>query len=131
MYELHAWFGLAETASEGDVGGLGSAVDALQPILARFVPPQAIAEVRSLNGDYFLWVNGMQNRPRDLEGAIEDLLGALAERLPGSWGIVYDRSDEWFDRSLANAFRVRVLARGNVSVREDTFLSPVRPTIED
>jgi hypothetical protein len=31
----------------------------------------------------------------------------------------------------AGAFRVKVMARGEVHVRMDPFLSPVRPVIED
>lgn len=131
MYEFHGWFGLAETTSEADGGGLTRAVSELTPIMARFVPPQSVAEVRALNGQYFLWVNGQVNRPRDEAAAVDDLLAYLAVHLPGSWGLVYDRNDDWLEPSLVNAFRVRVLARGSISVREDTFLSPWRPTIED
>jgi hypothetical protein len=90
-----------------------------------------VAEARALNGQYFLWVNGLVNRPRDEAGAVDDLLSFLAKRLPGSWGLVYDRSDDSSEPPLANAFRVRVLARGSVSVREDMLLSPLRPTIEE
>jgi hypothetical protein len=131
MYEFHAWFGLAETTSEADVGGLARAIEDMRPILGWFVLPQSMAEVRTLNGEYFVWVNGLQNRPREQEGALDDLLSFLAKRLPGSWGLVYDRSDDWSEPPLANAFRVRALARGSISVREDTLLSPLRPTIED
>jgi hypothetical protein len=131
MYEFHGWFGLAETTSEADAGGLVGALDDLRPLLGWFTPPQSLAEVRALNGQYFLWVNGLLNRPRDEEGAVDDVLSFLAKRLPGSWGLVYDRSDDWSDPPRSNAFRVRVLARGRVTIREDSFLSPWRPTIED
>mgnify|MGYP000894984295 CR=1 FL=1 len=132
MYEFHGWFGLAQSPSEIDSGGLAGAIDDLRHVLVRFGPPHAVAaEVCPLNGQYFLWMNGFLNRPRDQEAAIDDVLGFLAERLPGSWGIIYERSDEWCEPPLANSFRVRVLTRGNVSTPDDPFLSPWQPTIED
>lgn len=131
MHEFHGWFGLAETTSEIDDGGLVEAIEEMRPILERFVKPRSVADVTVLNGQYFVWVHGQTNRPRDEEKAIDDLLAFLARRLPGSWGLVYDRSDDWGDPPFARAFRVRVLARGSVSVREDPFLSPWQPTIED
>lgn len=131
MYEFHGWFGLAETASEADIGGFPEVINEINAYVGWFTPPQAMAEVRPLNGHYFLWVNGLVNRSRDEAGALHDLLAYLAKRLPGSWGLLFGRDDEWTDPPLANSFRVRVLARGQVSTREDTLLSPCRPTIED
>ncbi|MGH3852033.1 MAG: Imm7 family immunity protein [Pseudonocardiaceae bacterium] len=56
---------------------------------------------------------------------------ALSAQLPGSWGILYERSDDMPNPPDPTEFRVRVLARGQVSERKDPFLSPCRPTIED
>ena len=133
MYEFHGWLGLAETTSEADEGGLSEAINALRRMLQdSFGPPMSsVAEIYALNGEHFLSINGLLNRPRDTEGAIEELMAFIAGRLPGSWGLVYDRNDEWSESPLVNAFRVRVLARGSVSIRTDPFLSPVHPTIED
>lgn len=65
MYEFHGWFGLAETPTEADAGGLPEIIDEIKALVGWFVPPQAVAEVRGLNGEYFLWINGMVNRRRD------------------------------------------------------------------
>jgi hypothetical protein len=88
VYELHAWFGLAETTEESDVGGLEAALDDLDVFLDRFVPRP---DVRWLNGQPFLTVDSAGNRP-----------GATADALDGA-----------------------------VTVREDPFLSPCQPVIED
>ncbi|HXT38297.1 MAG TPA: Imm7 family immunity protein [Chloroflexota bacterium] len=55
----------------------------------------------------------------------------LYERLPGSWGLLYERDDETTAPPGPNAFRVRLLARGQIKEGTDPFLSPCRPTIED
>lgn len=46
-------------------------------------------------------------------------------------GILNERSSDMDVPPGQGAFRVRVMARGEVSVRLDPFLSPVRPIIED
>jgi hypothetical protein len=57
---------------------------------------------------------------------------ALAERLGGaSWGLLYERSADMEEPPGQGGFRVRVMARGEIQVRLDPFLSPVRPVIED
>jgi hypothetical protein len=84
-----------------------------------------------LNGQWFLTVTVFANRRRD-EGAFVDyVIGFLRARLPGSWGLLYERDDEMPDPPGPNNYRVSVLARGQLPVRGDPFLSPCRPTIED
>ncbi len=131
MHEFHGWFGLAESTDEADLGGLHGALQDIDLILERFEPPRASADLRSLNGDHFLSVNGSANRQREESAALDELLNFLSVRLPGSWGLLYERSDDPPTSAGSNAFQVRVLARGTVSTRIDHFLSPCRPTIED
>jgi len=128
VYELHAWFGLAESAEESDAGGLATALAGLVHVLQRFAPQP---QVRWMNGQPYLSVDSAGNRPGSTAGALDDLLQFLAERLPGSWGLAYERDDERVEAPGANAFRVRVLARGSVTERDDPFLSPCRPIIDD
>ncbi len=79
-----------------------------------------------LNGSYVVVATGMANRVRDEGAFLDDLLTLIAEVLPASYGIVHERSDE-----TGNAFRVRVMARGQITERTDPFLSPANPVIED
>jgi hypothetical protein len=88
-------------------------------------------DLRVLNGAYFLSVAGLVNRRRHEARDLDALLTWLADRLPGSYGLLYEVSPDMPVPPGPGAFRVRVLARGQVVERLDPFLSPVRPTIED
>jgi hypothetical protein len=131
VYEFHGWFGLAESTEEADTGGLAELVRELRTLLGGPTWPTAAADIRLLNGQYFLSVVGFVNRRRGEAGDLDDLLNFLARRLPGSWGMLYERDDEMPVPPGPNAFRVRVLARGQVTERLDPFLSPCRPLIDD
>ena len=131
MHEFHAWIGLAESAEESDLGGLAEAVGELEDLAADSKWHDAVFEVRNLNGQYFLRADGMVNRRREEGERLDLFLAVIARRLPGSWGLVYERDDEMPDPPGPNAFRVRVLARGSVVERPDPFLSPIHPMIED
>ncbi len=133
MYEFHGWFGLADSTGESDTGSLGPSLVELRARLVGLGWATARAELHVLNGEHFLNVDGLVNRRRDEAMELDKLLGFLAERLPGSYGLLYERSDE-DDMPTPpgpGGFRVRVLARGRIVERLDPFLSPVRPTIED
>jgi len=110
MHEFHAWIGLSESTEESDLGGLQDAVVELQ---------------------YFVTAEGMVNRRREEGERLDLFLAIIARKLPGSWGLIYERDDEMPDPPGPNAFRVRVLARGRIVERPDPFLSPCNPVIED
>lgn len=131
MHEFHAWIGLAESTEESDLGGLAEAVGELEELAADSKWHDADFEVRNLNGQYFVTADGMVNRRREEGERLDLFLAVIARRLPGSWGLIYERDDEMPDPPGPNAFRVRVLARGRVVERTDPFLSPVHPVIED
>jgi hypothetical protein len=131
MHEFHAWIGLSESTEESDLGGLQDAVGELQELAADSKWHDAVFEVRNLNGQYFMTAEGMVNRRREEGERLDLFLAIIARRLPGSWGIIYERDDEMPDPPGPNAFRVRVLARGTIVERPDPFLSPCNPVIED
>jgi Immunity protein 7 len=131
MHEFHAWVGLSESTEESDLGGLQDIVDELQELVADSDWHDAVFELRNLNGQYFFTASGMVNRRRVEGERLEEFLDIITRRLPGSWGLVYERDDEMPDPPGPNAFRVRVLARGKIVERADPFLSPCNPVIED
>lgn len=128
MYEFHGWIGLAETTEEADAGRLDTLLDGLRALLAGIDWATGTARLSMLNGQPFLNLDGLVNRRRDEAEDVERIFGYVAEHLPGSYGLLYERADDLLDQE---AFRVRVLARGVLTEREDPFLSPIRPTIED
>ena len=131
MHEFHAWIGLAESAEEVDAGQLQEKVAELQELVADSNWHDAVFELRALNEQYFLNVTGFVNRQRQEGDRLDLFLAIIARRLPGSWGLIYDRDDEMPNPPGPNAFRVRVMARGKLTERQDPFLSPCNPVIED
>ena len=131
MYEFHGWFTLAESTEEADTGTLNSGVRDIKDRMARLNWATGCAELLVLNGEYYVRLDGLMNRWRDEADALNSLLDYIVVRFPGSWGLLYERSDELTPPPGPGAFRVRVMARGSVVTRLDPFLSPVNPAIED
>lgn len=131
MYEAHLWCGLAESTDDVDRGGLVAAIGELQERIARVTWPSVVIDLRPINGQWFMTAACSTNSRRAEAAFLDELLQHVARRLPGSWGLAYDRDDEMPEPAGGNSFRVRVLARGSVLEAADPFLSPVRPVIED
>lgn len=131
MYEFHGWFGLSESPEESDSGTLYSGVDVLRQRIACLDWATGGVHLAIHNGQHFLTVGGLMNRRRDEADELNSLLEHVASRFPGSWGVLYERSDDFDEPPGPGAFRVRVMARGILQTRLDPFLSPCRPVIED
>jgi hypothetical protein len=131
MHEFHAWIGLSESTTESDEGQLAEKVTELQDLVADSHWHDAVFEVKNLNGQFFLSATGFVNRRREEGDRLDLFLAVVARRLPGSYGLIYDRDDEMPEPPGPNAFRVRVLARGKITEHQDPFLSPCNPVIED
>ncbi|MBO0805595.1 MAG: hypothetical protein J2P25_21275 [Nocardiopsaceae bacterium] len=131
MHEFHAWIRLSESTEESDLGNLRVVVNDLRALAEESKWHDASFEIKSLNGQHFFTADGFVNRRR-VEGERLDLfLDTISRRLPGSWGLVYERDDEMPDPPGPNGFRVRTLARGKILEHADPFLSPCNPVIED
>ena len=131
MHEFHAWIGLDESTEESGTGHLTEVIEELQALAAESKWHDATFDVKSLNGQYFFAADGFVNRRRDEGQRLDLFLAIIARRLPGSWGLVYERDDEMPNPPGPNGFRVRIIARGEISERLDPFLSPCNPVIED
>jgi len=131
MYEFHGWFALAESAEESDTGTREEGVADLQRQVAEIDWATGAVNLGVLNGEYFVRVDGLMNRMRDEAEDLDALLLWIAERFPGSYGLLYERADEMPEPPGPGAFRVRRMARGRIDIATDPFLSPVNPVIED
>jgi Immunity protein 7 len=132
MYEFHGWFEISESADESDLGTLGEGLEQLRTMIDTLQWPTAAATLRDFNGAHVLNLDGLVNRRRYEADDLDALLEHIGKRFPGSYGLLYDRSDN--DPTFAagpNAFRVRVMARGQLATHPDPFLSPTQPVIED
>ena len=131
MYEFHAWIGLSDSPFEQDQEAVEKVVPELERLIAESIWPAARYRIELLNGQYFLLMDGCPPRRRAEVDRMEELIQVVLQRLPGSWGLIYERADEMEPPTGPNAFRVRVIARGRMSEHSDPFLSPVNPVIED
>lgn len=131
MHEFHGWIALSDSAYEMDMRVVESVVDHLREIVDDSQFDSSRFVIENLNGRYFLIATGHVQRRRQQADVLEVLLSLIARRLPGSYGVVYERDDEWEEPPGGNAFKVRVLARGHLEERGDPFLSPCVPAIED
>jgi Immunity protein 7 len=131
MYEFHGWFEISESADESDLGTLDEGVEQLRQAVDMLQWPTAAATVRAFNGAYYLNVDGLVNRRRFEADELDALLDQISRRFPGSYGLLYDRSDDEGFPAGPNAFRVRAMARGRLAAHTDPFLSPCVPVIED
>jgi hypothetical protein len=130
MYEVHAWFGLRESTFESETSVLQPILADLQAFLDGSATFNVRADLSALNGEYFLTVTALVNHRSSAVRQVEDLVRFITERLPGSWGLIYERDDEATEPPGPNAYRVRVLARGRIEEHADPFLSPCQPMIE-
>ena len=83
MFEFHGWFVISETTYDYDIGGLDSIITDLRLMLAQADWPSGFAEIRALNGMYFLHMAGYTNRPIHYHDTLAIILTFLAKRTPG------------------------------------------------
>lgn len=134
MYQIHGWFHLALSSyGEDDEQLLDTRVKALRQWIESEENEWANMPVtlRILNGHWFLSIDGLVNHMTVLGAQVGDLVARVAALLPGSYGLLYERSDEMPDPPGDNAFRVSVMRRGQISQDDDPFLSPCIPLIDD
>lgn len=131
MFTFHGWFVIAETTYDYDIGGLDTIITNLRILLSQTTWPSGFAEIRPLNGIYYLYMGGNTNRPLGYHATHTTILQYLAVHAPGSYGLLYWQDDEDDSPPGNNNFHVRVLARGKIEHRFDPFLSPAVPMIED
>jgi hypothetical protein len=124
VFEFHGWITLRST---------GEAVDDDPPLpldeiraVVKAVDSGHLYRVDVFNGQYFVHIAGSHNHR---QSAVIDMFAEIGRLAPGSYGLLHIWDDE--DPGHQNEFRVHRLVRGEVTVHEDTLLSPCIPTLED
>lgn len=131
MYEFHGWATIRETPSLVDEENLDRVIESVESFIKKLNwTSGGVLDVRPVNGEYHLSVSGFTNhKGKDAEDVLS-LYQFLAKNAHGSYGILFVRDDE--DRNgNDNRFQILVLARGILKEREDPFLSPYVPRVED
>ena len=85
-----------------------------------------VLELQVMNGQAQLWVAGCKNHSAPVGQELQELFNYIARVAPGSYGLLYTLDDE-----DPVHVRVHVLARGAFTARQDPFLSPFVPVVED
>jgi hypothetical protein len=131
MHVFHAWIELRESPQEISDGLLAEGLAELEELAAADSWHDAVFEIRHLNGGHFFTATGFVNRRRSEGERLDLFLATIARSLPGSYGLVYEWDDEMPAPYGPNAYRVKVMARGQITERYDPFLSPIDPVVED
>lgn len=128
MFEFHGWATIRDTAGDADLQRDPSpaTVEAIQALAAEVAGTNRAVDVRWANGDVHVWFAGCHNHRRD---EILTFFTAVADRAPGSYGVLYVHDDE--DPINSNSWTRFVMLRGNVQVEIDESLSPHIGLVED
>ena len=128
MFEFHGWAAVRYHTHDTDSARQDECWSAVEKHV-RSLNAELVCTGRH-NGCDSVFIAGQHNHRTDY---VIDLFRWLAERAPGSYGLLYVRDDEDTSRGgdYSNEFRVWKLRRGVLSELTDPFLSPCIPTIED
>lgn len=128
MLEYHGWITLHDSPGEGDPDQTYRLACEIERSIAHIRAENRVLDTRVMNGNHAVWTAGYTNHwSTDIEQII-GLFREVADKAPGSYGLLYVWNDEFGD---GNAFQVWRLAKGKLTEHEDTLLSPCIPTIED
>ena len=131
MFEYHGWIGIvvAPYDVENEIHKLREVVNSAKNSIEQTLPAHHIAELKPINGEYMASFAGFANHRSSLGGNLIQIFQEIAQKAPGSYGLLYIWDDE--DPELNNQFQVGRLARGEFLFVSDHYLSPRIPTIDD
>ena len=126
MFEAHGWATVRsadrESANSGQHDPELEAAVAVMASVANIV----VRLDSGVNGESMLSLSALKNHRTQ---AVIELFAWVAANRPDSYGLLYVHDNE-DSRGFDNAFRVWRIARGRFEEMDDSFLSPVVPTIE-
>lgn len=125
MYTVNGWFQLvADDEAEDNL------VAGLQDYCRTFEGTNIQVRWPSPNYADFLTIAGNANHLRTHSADVHGLLQLVGERLPGSWGLLYEQDDEREESPGPGVYRVTTMIRGLLEERMDPYFSPIVPVIE-
>lgn len=132
MYWVTGWFELVSSRDPDAAGDEESAIiEELRQRCGAFEGTNIEVRWPQLNYAYFLTVTGNANHLRTHNADVHELLRLVRERLPASWGLLYERDDERREAPGPDSYRVTVMTPGEgLRERVDPFFSPYVPLLE-
>ena len=133
-HEFHGWIVLQSSPADTEPEENLDWVAEFRQEVADIRWSSGRAELTLHNGSWLLTLHCFPNRKRDESDEMRRLATRIAEKLPGSYGIIYE--SDWSveldgGRGGRGAFVVTVIRRGTTHTFLDPFLSPLQPNIED
>lgn len=130
MDEYHGWLTISEDTYEEDTESLLVLVADIRTYiekLKKFV--RGKLDLYAVNSEFHMSFSGNDNhKPIAIYNPVS-IFEYIGNQAKGSYGLLYVRDAT--DKLSHNSFKVYVLARGKVTEKEDIYLSPCNPTIED
>ena len=130
MYEFHGWITIRESTGISEEDKIDEKVDKIKSFINKLAWMSGVLDIRAVNGTYHLLALGLTNHRGQEADDIFNLFQYIGNIAHGSYGLLYIRDDE-DTKGNDNRFQVFVLTRGNLYEREDLFLSPFVPIVED
>ncbi|WP_433005804.1 Imm7 family immunity protein [Kribbella sp. CA-294648] len=125
VYTVNGWFELASDDDREE-----EAVAGLQDYCRTFDGTNIQVTWPAPNYARFLTIAGNANHLRTHSADVHGLLQLVGERLPGSWGLLYEQDDERTEPPGPDAYRVTRMIRGRLQEQMDPFFSPIVPVVE-
>ncbi len=130
MIEYHAWAVIRESTIENSANEMNM-IKKIQEFILKQSWRSGIMSFEPVNGQFHLFVSDAPNHRGERSEKIFSLFKFIALTAPGSYGLLYLWDDEDLIHGSENKFKVFVLARGSLEEKDDMYLSPCNPIIED
>jgi len=131
MYFYFGWFILICDTYEDEIDVLHALVLDLKSYLAAIPAGLGILDVENVNGKWVMTLKGGFNRRPGQWQTLKDVLNYVSKNLPGSYGVLYEETEDPLLAPFPGSFSVIVMRRGHWHVEKDSLLSPIVPTILD
>jgi len=130
MIEFNGWITVYSDSDELDVIVQDKKlITDLENILHEFKAQNQFCEIKMINGFVNLFVGGRHNHDNGYSDDLLKVLQEICEIASESFGIIYVRWPE--DEISWNQYKVYQIAKGKITIKDDVYLSPCNPVIED
>ncbi len=134
MYEFHGWITVRARYENIEVYNAREILENITKKIKDYILElnwqHGVLDLRFINGAAHIWTSGYHNHKPIGDYDPVAFFEYIATIAPGSYGILYVIDDEDMVDDNDNKFKAYVLAHGQLTEREDLFLSPFVPTVE-
>ena len=128
MIKINGWISL-EASTDGEESLTKETILQIDELLRSHNSFNQLFELISLNGSYSVLIAIDHNHNLDCIELVTTLVNDICKLAKASYGVIYFREPE--AEVDYNTFKVLKIAKGVVSIENDTLLSPCNPIIED